>query len=425
MNDLIPKLRFSEFKEDWIRDKLGNLSTIRSASRVHKDEWTEHGVPFFRSSDVVANHKGKENKKAFISVQLFNELSDKTGKVNKNDILVTGGGTIGIPYLVPNDDPLYFKDADLLLFKKSEKIHSCFLYLYLSTAIFRRFLTSVTHIGTIAHYTIEQAKSTPVILPTQPEQQKIANFLTAVDQRISMLKQKKAALETYKKGLMQKIFSQEIRFKGDDGVDYSDWEEKRFGELYTFKKTNSLSRDKLNYQTANVKNIHYGDIHTKFNCHFDITQEYVPYINDDIDLSKIEKTNYLKNGDLVIADASEDYADIGKTIEITNLNNEEVIAGLHTFLARRSDESLIVGFSGHMLKYHSIRLQIMKIAQGTKVLSISTGRLTNIQLQIPIKQEQQKIADCLSSMDQSINKLKDQIEQTSQFKKGLLQMMFV
>src|SRR5690606_6673685 len=114
---IVPKIRFGRFIGDWDRKELGGPFPITSAARVHKNEWTESGVPFFRSSDVVSHFKGDQNTKAFISVELYEELSAKVGCIRKGDMLVTGGGSIGIPFLVKNDDPLYFKDADLLWFK--------------------------------------------------------------------------------------------------------------------------------------------------------------------------------------------------------------------------------------------------------------------------------------------------------------------
>ena len=119
---LAPKLRFKEFSDAWNDKKLGDVLEITSASRVHKDEWTENGVPFFRSSDVVAAFKGNENTKAYISFELYTSLANKSGRVKKDDILITGGGSIGIPFLIKNNEPLYFKDADLLWIKNTNEI---------------------------------------------------------------------------------------------------------------------------------------------------------------------------------------------------------------------------------------------------------------------------------------------------------------
>ena len=259
--------------------------------------------------------------------------------------------------------------------------------------------------------------------PSLPEQTHIATFFTTIDKKIAELKQKKELLEQYKKGVMQKIFSQELRFKDKDGKDFPKWERKRLGDVYSFKSTNSYSRENLNYEIGEIKNIHYGDIHTKFQVKFDLEKENVPFINPEITMN-ISKDNYCLEGDLVVADASEDYADVGKCIELINLNNENVVAGLHTILARPDLTIMQVGFGGFLMKSLEVRKQIMLIAQGTKVLSISATRFAEIELNIPSKTEQTKIANFLSSIDEKINRTEKQIQQTLQYKKGLLQNMF-
>ena len=227
---------------------------------------------------------------------------------------------------------------------------------------------------------------------------------------------------------MQKIFSQELKFKikNEAGVlvEAPKWEKKKLGEIYSFKSTNSYSRENLNYEVGEIKNIHYGDIHTKFQVKFDLTKEYVPFINPEIAV-KVLEDNYCKEGDLVIADASEDYTDVGKSIELVNLNNKKVVAGLHTILARPDLTIMQIGFGGFFMKSSEVRKQIMLMAQGTKVLSISAIRLAGIEVELPSKKEQTKIANFLSAIDEKINHCQKQIEKTEQWKKGLLQKMFV
>ena len=203
-----------------------------------------------------------------------------------------------------------------------------------------------------------------------------------------------------------------------------EWVERLYGDIYSFYSTNSLSRDKLNYEDGDVKNIHYGDIHTKFSTIFDIEKEKVPFINRDVDLSKVKDESYCQEGDLVIADASEDYADIGKTIELKNLNNEKLLAGLHTFLARPNKEKITIGFMGYLLQSWKIRKQVMTIAQGTKVLSLSSKRLANLKIDLPLEFEQQKIANFLTSIDQKINQLTQKKTLLESYKKGVMQKIF-
>ena len=191
-----------------------------------------------------------------------------------------------------------------------------------------------------------------------------------------------------------------------------------------FYSTNSLSRDKLNYESGKVFNIHYGDIHTKFSSLFDLTKELVPLINNDVDLSKYNEEKYCKEGDLVVADASEDYVDIGKTIELININNKKVLAGLHTFLARPNKYKMAKGFATYLMQTWKVRKQVMVIAQGTKVLGIANGRLGKVKLSIPEYEEQKKIASFLSSVDDKLNKLKKKKKLLNEYKKGLMQKIF-
>ncbi len=219
---------------------------------------------------------------------------------------------------------------------------------------------------------------------------------------------------------MSEVRVPKLRFPEFSG----EFEEKNYGDIYSFYSTNSLSRDKLNYESGDIYNIHYGDIHTKFSTMFKIGDEQVPFINSDEDLSKIKSENYCQVGDLVIADASEDYSDIGKTIEIISLDNNKIVAGLHTFLARPNKHTVALGFIGYLLQSWNARKQIMTIAQGTKVLGLSTGRLSKIKLYLPSISEQQRIASFLTAVDGRIKQLGKKQELLKQYKKGVMQQIF-
>ena len=212
----------------------------------------------------------------------------------------------------------------------------------------------------------------------------------------------------------------ELRFPGFE----REWDEKSFDSTYSFRSTNSFSRDKLNYEKGEVKNIHYGDIHTEFKTGFDITSEKVPFIKENVSLENIPDENYCKEKDLVIADASEDYADIGKSIELINLSKARVLAGLHTFLARPDRGEIAKGFGGYLMQSWNVRKQIMVIAQGTKVLGISTKRLAKIKTITPQKEEQQKIATFLTAVDSKIQQLTKKKALLEQYKKGVMQRIF-
>ena len=159
--------------------RIGEITKVFSAARVHKGDWTAEGVPFFRSSDVISAFNGDANPrgKAFISYDLYERLSQKSGRFEKDDILITGGGTIGIPYIIPTDDPLYVKDADLICVKKNDFVRSRFLYHYFLSNDFRKYLKNITHDATIAHYTITQIENTPIPVPSLSTQDRLINVL--------------------------------------------------------------------------------------------------------------------------------------------------------------------------------------------------------------------------------------------------------
>ena len=201
-----PEIRFKGFVGDWGSKVMGEVATITSASRVHKNEWTRSGVPFLRSSDVVAKYKGKSNEKAFISLDLYKSLTAKSGRLEKGDILVTGGGSIGIPYQVESDAPLYSKDADLLWLKIGQEVESDFLYIFLSSGMFREHIKSISHIGTIAHYTVIQANRTPITLPELEEQVRIGKYFRNLDDLISRHTTQLEKLKNIKTACLEKMF---------------------------------------------------------------------------------------------------------------------------------------------------------------------------------------------------------------------------
>ena len=232
----------------------------------------------------------------------------------------------------------------------------------------------------------------------------------------------------FEKDGIKKVFSRDVRFKDEKGHPYPDWAKIKLSDVYDFISTNSYSKDKLNYDKGSVKNIHYGDIHTKLKTSFNAKDELVPYINEDIDLSRISPESFLVEGDLVIADASEDYNDIGKAIEIIALDGQRILAGLHTIIARPKTNKLERGFMSVYVRSFLYKSQIRIIAQGTKVLGLPKKYLKDVVLYIPTKPEQLKIYNFFSSMNNSLDELikikQEQVAKTKNWEKGLMQNLF-
>lgn len=271
MEKRAPEIRFDGVSGDWSENDLGGLIDIRSAARVHKEQWTEAGVPFFRTSDVVSFYKGLPNTKVYISQEVYQELSDKIGKVIKGDLLITGGGSIGIPYLIINDDPLYFKDADLLWLKNNQKLDGYFLYTFFFSEPFKKHIKSISHIGTIAHYTIEQAKATPINVCGDEEQKKIGNTFQKLDRLLNQHQQKHDKLNNIKKAMLEKMFPKkgettpEIRSKGFS----AEWMLKNLCRVASFHKGKDLPKSSIE-DNGIYPCIHYGELFTKYSEVIDV-----------------------------------------------------------------------------------------------------------------------------------------------------------
>ena len=178
----------------WDEVKIGELTKVFSCPRVFKDQWQDSGVPFWRSSDIMSYHNGVINPRGevFISQSLYDELSSKSDKIKEGDILVTGGGSIGIPYLKKDNSPLFVKDADLICIQKCSSIIPKYLYHYFLSTDFKLYLKKITHDATIAHYTINQIKDTPIPIPPLSEQSRIVSILDTFEASIRNLEEQLA-----------------------------------------------------------------------------------------------------------------------------------------------------------------------------------------------------------------------------------------
>ena len=194
--------------EQWTENKIGELTKVFSCPRVFKDQWQDSGVPFWRSSDIMSYHNGVINPRgeAYISQSLYEELSSKSDKIKEGDILVTGGGSIGIPYLKKDNSPLFVKDADLICIQKCSSIIPKYLYHYFLSTDFKLYLKKITHDATIAHYTINQIKDTPIPLPPLSDQQRIVSILDTFEASIqnleAQLSQREKQYEYYRNKLL-------------------------------------------------------------------------------------------------------------------------------------------------------------------------------------------------------------------------------
>lgn len=405
-----PRLRFKGFTGNWEEKVLGKIFEISSASRVLKEQWQKEGVPFFRTSDVVAAFKGESNEEAFISFELFEELAKKSGRPQKDDLLVTGGGSIGIPFLIQNDQPIYFKDADLLWLKSAGKINGSFLFYSFLSNKFKSYLKSISHTGTISHYTVIQAKFTPITLPSPAEQTHLGLFFRRLDSQIA---ESRAVLEKsrqLKKAMLAKMFPAngekipKIRFKGFEG----EWECRKLG----------IEVEIVGGGTPDTTNSAYWNGDIDWYSPTEIGE--AAYANGSV--KKITLLGLQKSSAQILP--------ANKTVLFTSRASIGDMAILtKDGSTNQGFQSFVVGERLDVYFFYTMGFKIkdyaLKNASGSTFLEISKNTLSQMEFFAPSLKEQTAIGLFFRQLDETIALQSAEVEKLNQLKKGLLAAMLV
>lgn len=413
----VPKLRFRGFEDGWSQQLLGDLLTFKNGVNAAKEQYGS-GYKFINVLDIIQND--------FITHDVILgevELSDKEVEKNEvryGDILFQRSSEtreeVGQSNVYLDRDKTAVFGGFVIRGRGKKEYDPSFMNGMLKTDQARKEIT--TRSGGSTRYNIgqESLEAVTVFIPTLPEQQKIAGFLSAVDEKLQHLNRKKELLQQYKKGVMQKLFpstgsgqAPELRFKREDGSDYEDWEEKRLGDV--------------------CGNIGYGL--NAASKEFDGKNQYLRITDIDENSRKFDKSsvtspegelseNYLlKEGDLLFARTG---ASVGKSYLYHPNDGIVYFAGfLIRFRVKKANASFIY-YQTLSYKYDKwVRVMSMRSGQP----GINAEEYKTFKMKLPCLEEQQKIASFLSSLDEKIDAVSAQIELTQQFKKGLLQEMFV
>ena len=379
----IPILRFPEFSGEWEIKRLDALFKISAGGDIPSENVKPEKDEIFKYP-VYAN---AEKNKGFYG---YSDIY----RVEENVLTVAGRGVnIGIAHARNHK---FYPIVRLLVLRprKSENINF-FEYQINLLNLFKE-STGVPQL------TAPQVSGYEVFYPQLPEQTKIATFLTSIDERLGQLKKKKTLLEEYKKGVMQKIFDQKIRFKDDDGNEFPDWEEKR-GNLI--------------FESISDKN-HNSDLPI-----LAITQEFGAIPRDLIDYNisvtdkSVESYKVVQVGDFIISLRS-----FQGGIEFSNYKG---ICSPAYIILRSTVEINNYFFKYYFKTETYIKLLNVKLEGIRDGKMISYKYFSDIKLPFPCVKEQTKIAIFLSAIDEKINQVNSQINKTEQYKKGLLQQMFV
>jgi len=346
-----------------------------------------------------------------------NESGYETFRMQKGDILyshINSLSQIGKVAYYKGDKEIYH-GMNLLLLRANNCLDKQYLYYTLLTEHMRHMAQIIAKPAVNqASISTSDLKRVKIAVPPLAEQRKIAEVLGVWDEAIEKQARLIEKLALRKRALMQRLLSAKLRLPG-----FSEpWEKVKLGDIGHFLSSNTLSRDCLNEQIGNIKNIHYGDILIKLPTIVDASFIHIPYVNDDV----IVKSDYLKNGDIIFADTAEDYT-VGKAIEIINIQAIPVTSGLHTIPFRPKSGIFVNRFLGYYVNSTDYRRQLQPLIQGIKVYSISKTALCKTTLKIPTLSEQTAIAEVLTAADREIELAKEKLERLRRQKRGLMQQL--
>ena len=374
----IPQLRFPEFSNEWEESKVGKVFKVSAGGDIKTENVSQiktDGFPY----PIYANAEKAKGLYGYSNLY----------KSEANVVTVAGRGVnIGIAHV--RLEPFYpivrllvlnpIKDADVKFWENQLNQLNLFVE---STGV--------------PQLTAPQISSYKVKYPSKPEQQKIAAFLTAVDNKIEQLSKKQELLGEYKKGLMQQIFSQAIRFKADDGSDFPDWEEKKLGDVSDCldNRRQPLNGAERNQMKGDIP--YYG------------ANGIVDYVND-----------YIFDEELVLlAEDGGNFNDFSSKPIAQKISGKAWVNN-HAHILKAKN-IIATDFLFYSLVHKDIRRYIV----GGSRAKLNKSDLLSIKTILPPLEEQTKIANFLSSIDNKIEQVGKQLDESKQFKKALLQQMFV
>lgn len=395
----IPQLRFPEFEGEWDELKIKNFTKTTAGgtpSTLKKEYW---------NGDIRWMNSGELNLKKVYDVQNkitqlgLNNSSSKL--LPKNCVLIGLAGQGKTRGTIAINKIELCTNQSVASILPNEKFNSDFLYFNLDNR-YEELRSLSAGEGGRGGLNLEIINNIKVPFPTLPEQTKIATFLTAVDEKIQALKKKKNLLEQYKKGVMQKIFSQQLRFKDDNGNEFPEWEEKKLGtDALFFSGGTPLTTNEIYYK-GDIPFIKSGELNSEF------TEQ-----NISIEGLKNSSAKLVNKGDLLFALYGATSGEVGIS-KINGAINQAV-------LCIRSNIFINI-FLYNYLQFSKEKI-VRNFLQGGQG-NLSAEIVKGLYIPTPSLNEQTKIANFLSAIDEKITRTGEQIDKIEKWKKGLLQKMF-
>jgi type I restriction enzyme S subunit len=390
-NTNVPTLRFPEFNENWEKKKLGEYLTFKNGINADKSQYGK-GAKFINVLDIINNNTITHDK--IIGKVEVSENELKKNEVKYGDILFQRSSEtreeVGQSNVYVDETQTATFGGFVIRGQAIQKYNPLFFHYLLKTSSAREEIT--TKSGGSTRYNIgqETLKEVKIIVPKIPEQEKISTFLTTIDEKIQKISKKKILLEQYKKGVLQKIFNQEFRFKDNNGNDFADWEEKTLGDVLDYEQpTKYLVTDTEYKDEYEIPVLTAGKTFI------------LGYTNETKGIFK-DKLPVIIFDDFTTANKFVDFPFKAKSSAMKILHSKNGVSVKFIFEAMQNIDFVIGGHERHWISKYS-----------------------NLFINLPCLKEQERIANFLSAIDEKINFVNVQLVKTQNYKQGLLQQMFL
>lgn len=392
-----PKLRFKEFDGDWISKKIIDLADYVDY-RGKTPKKVESGILLVTAKNIKQGYLDYSASQEFIEESAFDDVM-RRGKVELNDVLITTEAPLGNVASVDRTD-IALAQRVIKYRGKIDLLDNLFLKQKFLSESFQEILKSKATGGTVQGIKGSVLHQIPLIVPSKQEQTKIASFLSAVDEKISQLTQKHELLSQYKQGMMQKLFSQQIRFKADDGSEFGEWEINIIRDVFTNKSKNFNPQNEGNLPCIELEHL----------------SQNTGKILGTIESCEQQSTKNLFEKNSVLFGKLRPYLRKFAKPKFKGVCSSEiwVLTGIKV-----SNDYLFQYIQSEQFS------ELTNIQSGSKMPRADWGVISEAEIEYPCLAEQTKIANFLSAIDQKIEVVAQQIEQAKTWKKGLLQQMFV
>ena len=393
---MFPKLRFKEFDDDWSPYVLKDFVSFRKGKGISKADISENGInECIRYGELYTTYG-----------QVIDHIHSKTN-VSKSECILSKAGDVIIPAsgetqidiatasCVLHDDIILSGDLNIL----SHEENGSWLAYYLSSAK-KLEIAQLAQGNSVVHLYSSQLKDLKINKPSKEEQTKIASFLSNVDEKISQLTKKHELLSQYKQGMMQKLFSQQIRFRADDGSEFGEWASEKISKVFTNK-----------------------------------SKSFNPLLNESLPCIELEHLSQ-NTGQILGTVNSSDQQSTKNLFE----PNSVLYGKLRPYLRKFAKPQFKGVCSSEIWVLTGLKIsndylfQFVQSEQFTELTNIQSGSkmpradwnvIADSEIEFPCLEEQTKIANFLSAIDQKVEVVAQQIKQAKTWKKGLLQQMFV